>query len=103
MSEPGPAPPRTGPAASNTGAGAVKRPGVLVKATVVASSLLLVAGFVGCRSGALSWVIGPSAPSADSGSSLTPAEARSDGATQRTPTVMSGSKSFTPTRFIEGL
>jgi hypothetical protein len=66
---------------------------------VVISSLLLGGCFVSYRTGALHWLTKPG----DSESSRSTKESGSDGSPSTEPTFMSGSKSFTPDRFLSGL
>jgi len=83
----------------------VKQPNTLLKLAVVASSVLLVAGFVSYRAGAFNWLMRPSLRSADSESGFdssksgkvfrqsSPAQQPSPGTTPPESTIMSGSKS----------
>jgi hypothetical protein len=76
---------------SNRGVVAVKQLHMLAKVAVVASSLLLVGGFVSYRAGAFNALIGPSTQPAEPAGpqQLLPAT------TQTVPTMMSSSKSMT--------
>jgi hypothetical protein len=75
---------------SNRGVVAVKQLHMLVKVAVVASSLLLVGGFVSYRAGAFDALMGPSAQPAEPTAPQQPPP----GATESAPAMMSSSKSL---------
>lgn len=83
----------------------MKRPHYLLRVAALVSSVLLVGGFVSYSAGAFDWLTQTSPVQADSGRNLLPdpeGKVR-DGTTQPAPTMMSGTKSFSPTRRIQGI
>jgi hypothetical protein len=69
----------------------MKQPGTLLKVAAVVSSMLLLGGFVGCRSGAFNRLRETNSPTAQQ-----PSTEKQDAE----PTIMPGTKSITPTRFF---
>src|SRR5262249_50219429 len=80
-----------------TGSFAVKQSNALLKLAVVASSVLLLSGFVSYRAGAFNWLLQTSTPQAHSGSSPsvepTPSQPRAPASAEPAPIMMSSSKS----------
>jgi hypothetical protein len=96
---------------SNPGILAVKTPTFLLKLATVVSSVLLGAGFVSYNAGAFDWLVEPSEQDVDAASNSTLDAKASDSsqsgkapvetaATQSAPTIMSGTKSFTPAAMV---
>jgi hypothetical protein len=79
----------------------VKEANALIKVATVVSSVLLLSGFVSYRAGAFNWLMGNSAPLADSGSS--PTLQQPPATAEQAPTLMPGSKSMIGHDLIVGL
>ena len=73
------------------------KPPLLLRLAALACSVLLAAGFVCYRAGALGWLTPNTASPADPGSNPPPAP------TPPKPTMMSGTKALNPSAFIDGI
>jgi hypothetical protein len=74
----------------------MKRPNGFLKLAALVSSILLVGGFVAYQAGAVDWIIRGPSPLHEQANDTTSEESQSGVAT----TMMSGSKSFTPSSFV---